>query len=189
MNADRIREGLEELALGARTLAADAPRVEAVARRYAAVLAAGGTLFFAGNGGSAAHAQHITAEYVVRFRRERRALRAVALTADTAVLTAGGNDLGMEAVFARQLQALGRPGDLLVLVSTSGASPNLLRAAEAARRLGIGTVGLLGRDGGALAPLLDEVIIVPGEQTSRIQELQLAVDHLIVEQVEEELGE
>ncbi len=183
----RIAAGLADLAASAQALVAQADRIEGLARRYAATLRHGGTLFFAGNGGSAADAQHVATEYVVRFRRDRRALRAVALTTDTSLLTAAGNDLGFEQVFARQVEALGRPGDLLVLHSTSGRSANLLAAVAAARPVGVQTVALLGRDGGELAAAVDEALIVPSHETSRIQELHLAIEHLIVEWVEQEL--
>lgn len=184
----RIREGLEELADLASALRGQAPRIEAIGRRYLAALKAGGTLFFAGNGGSAAHAQHVATEYLVRFRKPRRPFRAIALTTDSSVLTAAGNDLGFEQVFARQIEALAGPRDLLVLHSTSGESRNLIVAVEAARKVGTGVVALLGKDGGALAKLVDEALVIPSGETSRIQELHLAVEHLLVAMVEEELG-
>lgn len=185
---DRVVQSLRRLASAAQALEANAADVVRIAGRYAKVLGDGGTVFFAGNGGSAAHAQHIATEYSVRYRRDRRALRAVALTADGSALTAAANDLGFEAVFARQLEALARPGDLLVLLSTSGKSPNLLRAASAARRLEVGTVAMLGGDGGPLRSLVDDALVVPSADTSRVQELQLAIEHVIVELVEEALG-
>jgi D-sedoheptulose 7-phosphate isomerase len=188
VTAERVRLGLRDLARSAASLEQRAGEVAQLAARYAATLKSGGTLIFAGNGGSAAHAQHLAAEYVVRFRRERRALRAVALTTDGSALTAIGNDLGFEWAFARQVEALARPGDLVILHSTTGRSVNLVRAAEAARRLGVATVALLGGDGGALAGLVDQALVVPGSSTGRVQELQLTVEHLIVELVEEDLG-
>jgi D-sedoheptulose 7-phosphate isomerase len=176
--------GLAELVLASRELS---PRVAAFASRYAAVLRGGGTLFFCGNGGSAADAQHLATEYVVRYCRARPGLAAMALTTDSSVLTAAGNDLGFEQIFARQVEALCRPGDLLVLHSTSGKSANLLAAARAARGRGVGTAAFLGRGGGPLAEAVDEAIIVPSDDTSRIQILHLALEHLIVELVEDEL--
>jgi D-sedoheptulose 7-phosphate isomerase len=164
-----------------------APQLAAVARRYAATLRGGGTLFFAGNGGSAADAQHIATEYVVRYTADRRPLSAVALTTDTSLLTAAANDLGFEQVFARQVDALGREGDLLVMHSTSGRSPNLLAAARAARARGVATVAFLGR-GGALADLVDEAVLVDTPNAGQVQVLHLALEHLIVELVERELG-
>ncbi len=188
MSAERISAGLRALAAAAERATALAPQVARVAERYAAALRGGGTLWFAGNGGSAADAQHLATEYAVRYGRDRRAFAAAALTTDSSLLTAAGNDLGFEQVFARQVEALGRPGDVLVLHSTSGRSPNLLRAAEAARARGLATVAFLARDGGPLAALVDEAVIVPGEATSHIQELHLALEHLVVECVEEALG-
>jgi D-sedoheptulose 7-phosphate isomerase len=189
VSAERIAAGLRALAAGAEQATALAPQVARVAARYAATLRAGGTLWFAGNGGSAADAQHLAAEYAVRYGRDRRAYAAAALTTDTSVLTAAGNDLGFERIFSRQVEALCRPGDLLVLHSTSGRSPNLLRAAEAARAGGVAIVAFLGRGGGDLAALVDEAVVVPGDRTSHIQELHLALEHLVVECVEEALGE
>jgi D-sedoheptulose 7-phosphate isomerase len=164
-----------------------APRIAEVARRYAATLRGGGTLFFAGNGGSAADAQHVATEYVVRYAADRRPLSAVALTTDTSLLTAAANDLGFEQVFARQIDALGRKGDLLVLHSTSGRSPNLLAAARAARARGVATVAFLGR-GGPLAELVDAAVLVDAPDAGQTQVLHLALEHLIVELVERELG-
>ncbi len=185
---DRIREGLAALARLAAAMAAEAPAVARLAVRYAETLRNGGTIFFAGNGGSAADAQHLATEYVVRFRGARRPFAAMALTTDTSLLTAAGNDLGFEQIFARQVEALCRKGDLLVLHSTSGASANLLTAARAARAKGVAVAAFLGKGGGPLRALADEVIVVPSDDTSRIQELHLALEHLIVEAVEEELG-
>jgi D-sedoheptulose 7-phosphate isomerase len=166
--------------------AGQAEQLLAVARRYRETLAGGGTLFFAGNGGSAADAQHIAAEYLVRYRRTRRALPAVALTTDTSVLTAAGNDLGFGQVFARQVEALCRPGDLLVLHSTSGESANLLAAARVARARGVGVVAFLGKGGGALGGLADLSFVVASEETSRIQEVHLAAEHIIAGLLESE---
>lgn len=188
MSAEHIVAGLRELAALAERTTALAPQVARVAARYAHTLREGGTLFFAGNGGSAADAQHLATEYVVRYSRDRRPFAAVALTTDTSLLTAAGNDLGFDRVFARQVEALCRRGDLLVLHSTSGESPNLLLAAQAARERGVATVAFLGRGGGALAPLVDEAVIVTADATSHIQELHLALEHLVVECVERELA-
>ena len=155
--------------------------------RRAETLRRGGTLFFAGNGGSAADAQHLATEYVVRFREPRRPFAAVALTTDSSLLTAAANDLGFEQVFARQLEAIGRSGDLLSLHSTSGESANLLAAARAAKAGGMAVVAFLGRGGGALRLLADEAVVVPSDTVSRIQEIHLALEHLIVEVVEENM--
>lgn len=163
--------------------------LEAPVERYLALahttLQRGGTLFFAGNGGSAAHAQHMATEYVVRYQPvARRAARAIALTTDTSLLTAAANDLGFEQVFARQIEALGGPGDLLVVVSTSGRSANLVRAVEMAKTREMSSVGLLGRDGGALRDLVDVAIVVPTGDAALAQEIQLAIDHHVCSMIE-----
>jgi D-sedoheptulose 7-phosphate isomerase len=147
----------------------------------------GGTLFFCGNGGSAADAQHLATEYVVRYARDRRAYPAVALTTDTSLLTAAANDMGFERVFSRQVEALAKPGDLLIVHSTSGNSPNLLRAAEAARAKGVDVLALTARGGGALSALADHVVVVPTERTDRAQELHLCIQHVICELIERDL--
>jgi D-sedoheptulose 7-phosphate isomerase len=183
-----IKAGLEALARSVLDSVALSERVAAVAGRYAETLRAGGTIFFCGNGGSAADAQHIATEYVVRYSASRRPLAALALTTDSSLLTAAANDLGFERVFARQVEALCRPEDLLVLHSTSGESPNLLAAARTAREGSVRTVAFLGRGGGALAGQVDEAIVVPSDDTGRIQLIHLALEHLIVELVEEELA-
>jgi len=161
--------------------------VEAVAQEVSEVLDQGGKLFFCGNGGSAADAQHLAAEYVVRFNRDRRPLPALALTTYSSILTAGSNDYGFEAVFSRQLEALGRKGDLLFLHSTSGESENLLQAARVSGPLGIRTVAFLAKGGGRLASLVDRAIIVPTESTPRAQEMHLTLGHIICELVEEKV--
>ena len=188
MRRDHIERGLDALAQVAQASKALSGKVAEVASRYAEVLGKGGTLFFCGNGGSAADAQHIAAEYVVRYAANRRPLAAVALSTDTSVLTAAGNDLGFEQVFARQVEALCRPSDLLILHSTSGESPNLLAAARAARGRRVSTVAFLGKGGGTLAAQVDQAVIVPSDETSLVQSIHLALEHLIVEWVESELG-
>lgn len=187
MSRNRIDEGLDALIRVAQASKTLNSKVAGVAARYAEVLRSGGRLYFCGNGGSAADAQHLAAEYVVRYAVTRRPLAAIALTTDTSILTAAGNDLGFEQVFARQVEALCTPGDLLTLHSTSGQSPNLLAAARAARKAGVPTVAFLGKGGGALAGLVDESVIVPSNETSLVQLMHLALQHLIVEMVEAEL--
>ncbi len=130
-----------------------------------------------GNGGSAADAQHLAAELSGRYLKERRALAGIALTTDTSALTAIGNDYGFDQVFSRQVEALGRPGDLLIGISTSGNSPNVLLAVEAAKGLGLRTLGLLGRDGGKLKDRVDDALVVPSSVTARIQEIHQMVYH------------
>jgi D-sedoheptulose 7-phosphate isomerase len=146
-----------------------------------------GTLFFCGNGGSAADAQHMATEYVVRYMRNRRAYPAVALTTDTSLLTAAGNDIGFEQVFARQVEALARKGDLLIIHSTSGNSPNVLRAAEAARALEVPVLAFSARDGGTLRALADHSVVIPTTRTDRAQELHLCLEHVICDLVEQAL--
>lgn len=162
-----------------------APRIELVARRMAETLRRGGKILFFGNGGSAADAQHLSAEFVNRFLRERSALAAVALTTDTSALTSIGNDLGFDQIFARQVAALGRAGDVVVAISTSGNSPNVLKGVEAARRLGCITVGLTGGSGGQLSKVVDEVFVVPSNETPRIQETHITLGHALCALVEE----
>ena len=145
-----------------------------------------GTLFFCGNGGSAADAQHMATEYVVRYMRNRRAYPAIALTTDTSLLTAAGNDYGFDHVFSRQVEALCRPGDLLIIHSTSGGSPNVLEAARAARAKGVPVLALSARGGGALRALADHNVIVPTDRTDRAQELHLCIEHLICDMIEED---
>jgi D-sedoheptulose 7-phosphate isomerase len=188
MSRARVEAGLDGLAALARESKTLSQSVAQLAERYAGVLQAGGTLFFCGNGGSAADAQHLAAEYVVRYGRTRRAFAALALTTDTSILTAAGNDFGFDRVFARQVEALAGEGDLLVLHSTSGESGNLIAAARAARDRGIGTVAFLGKGGGRLATEVDSAIIVPSHDTGQIQLIHLALEHLIVELVEQRLA-
>jgi len=188
MTASGVRAGLEALSRTVLDSLELSDRVAAVARRYVETFRRGGRLYFCGNGGSAADAQHIATEYVVRYSATRPPLPAIALTTDSSLLTAAANDLMFEQVFARQVEALCRPEDLLVLHSTSGESPNLLAAARTAREREVETVGFLGRGGGALAALVDEAVIVPSDDTGRIQVIHLALEHLIVELVEEELA-
>jgi len=186
--ADQARAALAGLAaLASRVADQHAVDIARLAGRYVDALRGGGTLWFAGNGGSAADAQHMAAEYVIRYGKDRRALPAVALTTDTSLLTACANDLGFEAIFARQVEALVRPGDLLVLHSTSGESANVVRAAQAARAKGVRVVALLGKGGGALRRCVDDALVIPADETSHIQELQLAIEHVICGIVEDQL--
>lgn len=189
MSRGRIEAGLDALASTVQASKSLSGPVAELASRYAEVLRAGGTLYFCGNGGSAADAQHLAAEYVVRYAADRRPLAAVALTTDTSILTAAGNDLAFEQIFARQVEALCGPNDLLILHSTSGQSANLLAAARSARQRGVPVVAFLGKGGGALAGLVDHSIIIPSRETSLVQLMHMAFEHLIVELVERELME
>ncbi len=151
-------------------------------------LAAGGKILACGNGGSASDAQHFVAELVGRYRDERPALAAVALNTDGAVLTCIANDYDYDRVFARQVEALGRPRDLLLAISTSGRSPNVLRALETARARGLATAALLGRDGGPAVPLADLALVVEAGETARIQEAHALLIHLLCEALDRLLG-
>jgi D-sedoheptulose 7-phosphate isomerase len=165
-----------------------ASRIEAVARQMADVLRSGGKLLFFGNGGSAADAQHLAAEFVNRFQVDRMALAAVALTTDSSAITSIANDLGFDQVFSRQVEALGRPGDLVIAISTSGNSANVLRGVQAARRIGCRTVGLTGGSGGALASAVDDAFVVPSTETPRIQETHITLGHALCALVDELLA-
>ena len=151
-------------------------------------LRAGGKLLFFGNGGSAADAQHLAAEFVGRFVRERAGLPAIALTTDSSILTAVGNDYGFDQIFARQVQALGRPGDVAIAISTSGNSPNIIEGVKAARKGYLKTIGLSGKDGGLLAAEADVVITIASTSTARIQECHITIGHLFCELTEEALA-
>jgi len=148
---------------------------------------AGGKILFCGNGGSAADSQHLAAELVGHLRRERRPLAAIALTTDASILTAVGNDYAFKEIFARQVQALGLPGDVFVGISTSGNSENVLVAAQAAQKQGMITIGLLGNAGGKIAAVVDHKVIVPSKDTQRIQECHILIGHIWMEMIEQEL--
>ena len=148
----------------------------------------GGKLLFFGNGGSAADCQHLATELTVRYKSDRAPIAAIALTTDTSALTAGGNDLGFEQIFARQIQALGRPGDVAIGISTSGRSPNVLAALTAARAGGLVAAGLSGKDGGRMPGLADPLLIVPSATTARIQEMHITLGQMLCGALEVELG-
>jgi D-sedoheptulose 7-phosphate isomerase len=158
--------------------------LEAVVEACISSLQQGGKVLFAGNGGSAADAQHMAGEFVSRFEFDRPGLASVALTTDTSILTAIGNDYGYEKLFSRQIQALGRPGDVFVGYSTSGKSPNVLRAFEEARRIGLVCVGMTGNRGGPMHELCDHVLAVPSDSTPKIQEGHLVLGHILCGLVE-----
>jgi D-sedoheptulose 7-phosphate isomerase len=181
----RATLALRESAALFETLATALPAAIAAASEIIfASLSAGGTLLTCGNGGSAADAQHIAAELGGKFYRVRPGLPAVSLTVNTSMLTAIGNDFGYEEVFSRQLEAIGRSGDVLLAISTSGNSANVVKAVEYARTRGIRTIGLTGRTGGRLRDLCDQLIAIPSDDTARIQEGHIAVGHLLCELVE-----
>jgi D-sedoheptulose 7-phosphate isomerase len=158
--------------------------LESIAVAMTATLRAGGKILWCGNGGSAGDSQHLAAEIVGRFRRERRGLASIALTTDTSVLTSVANDYGFEAVFSRQIEALGIPGDLVVGISTSGNSRNVVAALEAARAQGLVTVAFTGEGGGKLAELADHLFAVASRDTARIQEAHILAGHMLCDWVE-----
>lgn len=145
----------------------------------------GGKILLCGNGGSAGDAQHIAAELTGRYKTERKALAGIALTTDTSALTAIGNDYGYEFVFSRQLEALGQSGDLLIAISTSGNSANVLKALKSAREMGVRTLGLSGRSGGAMNELCDLNLVVPSSDTPRIQEMHILIGHTICQAIDD----
>lgn len=153
----------------------------------AQTLQLGGKILFCGNGGSAADSQHLAAELTGRFIKDRKPLAAIALTTDTSALTSIANDYAFEEVFARQVMALGRTGDMLVGISTSGNSKNIIRAVEEAKAIGMTSVGFLGRDGGQLQGLCDHAIVVPSDVTARIQESHILIGHTLCGLIEQHL--
>lgn len=178
----------QHLDIAARTRAAVADPFQRLAELAAATLAGGGKLLLFGNGGSAADAQHIAAEFVGRFRFDRAALAAIALTTDTSLLTAVANDYGFAAIFARQVEGLGRPGDLALGLSTSGNSVNVLEGLRTARAAGLHAAAFGGGDGGALPGLADPLLLVPSADTPRIQEMHILLGHALCEAVEADLA-
>ena len=170
------------------TLKANLEKIKTAAEEIISALKNNRKLFFFGNGGSAADSQHIAAEFIGRFQKERKSLPAIALTTDTSILTALGNDYGFDIVFARQLQGLGQAGDVAVGISTSGNSPNIVEGIRQAKKMGIKTIGFLGGDGGKLAALVDIPIIVSSRKTARIQESHICIAHIICELAEEILS-
>jgi len=161
------------------------PLVE-LADMFSGVIGSGGKLLICGNGGSAADSSHMAAEMIVRLTasRNRQSLPAIALSTDTSVLTAAANDYGFDKIFSRQVEGLGKKNDVLLVISTSGNSPNLIEAVKVAKEIGILTAGLLGGDGGKLAPMIDKALIVPHNSVQRIQEEQIFLIHLLVELIE-----
>ena len=184
--AEHVVRVLKDAAAAHERMAARADVVVKAASAIAAALREGRAILTFGNGGSAADAQHFAAEMVGRYERDRKAWPAIALTTDTSALTAVGNDYGFERVFARQLEALGRPGDIALGISTSGNSPNVLRGLEAANERGLISIALTGR-GGEAGKIAKHHIAVQEERTSRVQEVHATVLHVICELVEQEL--
>ena len=162
--------------------------IEKVANVFISCLKKGGTIFWCGNGGSASDSQHLAGELVGRFVDERKPLRSIALTADSAVMTCIVNDFGYDYIFSRQIEALGCKGDVLVGISTSGNSKNVLNAFEAASNKGVKTIGLLGKGGGLAKALVDEPIIISSNSTARVQEMHILVGHIFCDLIEEGLN-
>ena len=169
------------------TLKRNLPAIAQAAQTIIDAFENGNKILFCGNGGSAADSQHIAAEFVGRFQKERKAWPAIALTTDTSALTAFGNDYTFDIVFSRQIEALGQKGDVLVAISTSGNSKNVIKAVHCAKAMGITIIGMTGGNGGALAPLCDVTIIAASPKTARIQESHLVIFHAICEMVENAL--
>lgn len=181
-------DNLAEHELLFRSLGSIDPSIEAAGEALSDVLRAGGKIMFCGNGGSAADSQHLASELTGRFIKDRRPLAALALSTDSSALTCIGNDYSFADIFVRQVQGLGRAGDALVGISTSGNSANVVRAFDYAREAGITTIGLLGRNGGVLRDLSDIAIIVPSETTARIQEAHILIGHTLCGLIEAHLG-
>ncbi len=187
--SDFIRRRLAEGMALLRVVATDPALhdvLEGAANKTVSALKSGHKLMIAGNGGSAADAQHVVAEFVVRLCDDRPALRAVALTTNSSILTAAGNDYGFDRIFARQIEALGQAGDVFMAISTSGSSPNILRALERAKEMGITTIGLSGATGGKMRLLCDYCVRIPSDVTMHIQQAHLALEHIFCEIVERE---
>ena len=183
---DVIRSSIEEHLKAVDGLKYLFDKIEIFGRKVVETLRKGNKIILIGNGGSAADCQHIAAELIGRFKRERKGLSAIALTTNTSILTAIGNDYAFNEIFARQIEALGNKGDLVVGISTSGNSENVVRGILKAKEIGCYTVGLLGRDGGKLNGLVDLSIIVPSKSTPRIQECHILIGHIVCEIVDNE---
>ena len=183
-----VKSTLEEHRQVVEKMAALAGEIASAGELCGNALAKGQRIYLCGNGGSAADAQHIAAELIGRFVHDRRALPAIALTTDTSALTAIGNDYGYDEVFSRQVEGLCREGDVLIAISTSGNSDNVLNAVDAAHRAGASVIGLSGKSGGALDAKCDVSLVVPSDITARIQEMHIVIGHLICALVEEHLG-
>ena len=184
---DFITKEFGQTSLNLATMQGDAAlhrEMEHVVNACLGCLRAGGKILFAGNGGSAADSQHLAGEMVSRFNYDRPGLSAFALSTDTSVLTAIGNDYGYDLLFARQIEAVGKPGDVFIGISTSGRSPNILKAMATARSIGLVTVGLTGRKGGDLPPLCDYCLRAPADETPRIQECHIAIGHTVCAMIE-----
>lgn len=185
---ERIISAIRQHQAAAAALAADHSSIKPIAELLTKTVMSGGKILICGNGGSAADCQHIAGEFVGRFKKERRAIAAVALSTDTSILTCLGNDYGFDTIFSRQVEALGRRGDLLIAISTSGSSPNVLKASAKARELGMAVVGFLGKKGGDILPHCDLAFLAPETDTPRVQEMHILAAHIICGLVEDEVA-
>jgi D-sedoheptulose 7-phosphate isomerase len=185
-----IKSSIEQnIAIKQKLMESCIPDIEACGKKLAESVKNGGKILFCGNGGSAADSQHLAAELVIRYRSSvnRAAIPAISLTVDPSIMTAGGNDIGFENIFAREVEAYGKTGDVLVGISTSGNSENVLRAIQQAKKQGVFTIGLLGAGGGKIAKECDLSVIVPSDITARIQESHILIGHIFCEMIEESL--
>lgn len=185
---DKIKDKiLESIQIKEELMRSSISEIIAIAKCIIDCLSKGGKVIFFGNGGSAADSQHLAAEFVGRFKKDRKALSAIALTTDTSIITSLANDYGYEVIFAKQIEALGNKGDVAVGISTSGKAKNVIRGIEQAKQQGLVTVGLTGGKGGVLAKIADISLVVPSKVTARIQEAHITVGHVICELTEERL--
>lgn len=184
----QIRSAIERHISAAQALPAQWGLIGQIASAVAGAVRKGGKVLICGNGGSAADSQHIAAELVGRFKKERRAIAALALTTDTSVLTCLSNDYSFEKVFERQVEAHGRRGDVLIAISTSGSSPNVLNAVNKAREMGLTAIGLLGRDGGTVKSVCDLALVIKDTDTARVQEMHILAAHIICGLVEDSIA-
>ena len=178
----------EHMAVAAATRAALGPEFRRMLDAWVACIQGGGKILFFGNGGSAGDAQHLATELTIRYAKDRAPIAAIALTTDTSVITAAGNDLGFDRIFARQIEALGRKGDLAFGITTSGRSPNVIAGLEMAKKMGLVAAALSGGEGGKLAGLADPLLLVPSKTTARIQEMHITLGQMLCAGLEQELG-
>jgi len=181
-------EAAEHMDVATKTFATLAPEFEKMLDACEASIRAGGKIMFFGNGGSAGDSQHLATELAARYIKDRDPIAAIALTTDTSMITALGNDTGFDVIFSRQIDAIGRKGDVAIGISTSGKSPNVVKALESARKHGITTIGLSGRDGGTMKALCDIILVVPSNTTARIQEMHITLGQMLCGALEQRLG-
>ena len=189
LNSDTIEKIFDEhISVIKESKSSVVAKIDAAVDLVSKSLTSKGTIFWCGNGGSAADSQHIAAEFVGRFKKNRRPLKSIALSTDTSVITCISNDFSYEEIFSRQLEALGNKDDVLVAITTSGNSENIIKAVLQAKKIGIKTIGLLGKDGGKCKNIIDLPIIVPSYSTARIQETLIFIEHFLCDLVENKLG-